>query len=82
MDFRKYATGVSVPTLNRNFVHAALLPVPPLPIQQQIAYMLTAVDRRIEAQENKKKALEELFKTLLNNLTTGKIRVNQLEVET
>jgi len=47
----------------------------PLPTQQQIADILSAVDRKIEAEESKKKALEELFKTLLNNLMTGKIRV-------
>ena len=34
----------------------------------------------IEAEENKKKALDELFKFLLHNLMTAKIRVNHLEV--
>lgn len=80
IDFKKYATGVSVPTLNRNFVHAATLPVPPIEVQQYIADILATVDRRIEAEENGKKALEALFKTLLSKLMTGKIRVAQLEV--
>jgi len=57
-----------------------LLPLPPLPIQQKIAEILSAVDKKIEAEENKKKSLEDLFKTLLNDLMTGKIRVNNLEV--
>jgi type I restriction enzyme S subunit len=56
------------------------IPLPPLPIQQKIAEILSAVDEKIEAEENKKKSLEDLFKTLLNNLMTGKIRVNNLEV--
>ena len=56
------------------------IPLPPLPTQQKIASMLSAIDQKIEAEENKKKALEDLFKTLLHNLMTAKIRVNSLEV--
>jgi len=56
------------------------IPVPPLPTQQKIASILSSIDAKIEAEENKKKALEELFKTLLDNLMTAKIRVNHLEV--
>ena len=56
------------------------IPLPPLPIQQKIASILSAIDAKIEAEENKKKALEKLFKTLLDNLMTAKIRVNHLEV--
>jgi type I restriction enzyme S subunit len=80
LDFKKYATGVSVPTLNRNFIHSALLPLPPHPIQEKIVEILTSIQDKIEVEENKKKALEELFKTLLNQLMTGKIRVNDLEI--
>jgi len=54
------------------------IPLPPLPTQQKIASILSAIDAKIEAEENKKKALEELFKSLLHNLMTAKIRVNQL----
>jgi len=35
---------------------------------------------KIEAEENKKKSLEDLFKTLLNDLMTARIRVKNLEV--
>ena len=55
------------------------IPLPPLPTQQKIASILSTVDQKIEAEENKKKALDELFKSLLHNLMTGKIRVNHLE---
>jgi type I restriction enzyme S subunit len=57
------------------------LPLPPLPVQQKIASILSAIDAKIEAEENKKQALEELFKTLLHNLMTAKIRVNHLEIK-
>jgi len=59
-----------------------IFPLPPLETQQKIASILSAVDEKIEAEENKKKALEDLFKTLLHDLMTAKIRVNHLEVET
>jgi len=55
--------------------------LPPLPTQQKIASILSAIDEKIEAEENKKRALEDLFNTLLHNLMTARIRVNHLEVE-
>ena len=66
--------------LPKNVLENLPMPLPPLPIQQKIASILSAIDEKIEAEENKKKALEELFKSLLHNLMTAKIRVNQLEI--
>ncbi len=57
------------------------IPLPPLPTQQKIASMLSAIDEKIEAEENKKKALEDLFNTLLHNLMTARIRVNHLALD-
>ena len=51
------------------------IPLPPLPIQQKIASILSAIDAKIEAEVNKKKALEALFKSMLHHLMTGKVRV-------
>ena len=68
------------PTLNISEIKQILIPLPPLPVQQKIASILSAIDQKIEAEEDKKKALEDLFKTLLHNLMTAKIRVNNLEV--
>ncbi|WP_425477079.1 restriction endonuclease subunit S [Thermocrinis minervae] len=55
------------------------IPLPPLPVQQKIAEILSAVDEKIQAEENKKKALQELFKSMLHNLMSGKIRVKDLK---
>lgn len=63
----------------KNVLKNVLMPLPPLPTQQKIASILSTVDKKIESEENKKKALDELFKSLLHNLMTGKIRVNHLE---
>jgi len=82
--FLKYATitmtGINHPRTSWAKLKDFKLPLPPLPIQEKIATILSAIDRKIEAGENKKKALEALFKTLLSNLMTGKIRVNHLEI--
>ena len=53
-------------------------PLPPLPTQQKIASILSVIDEKIQAEENKKKALEDLFKSMLHNLMTGRIRVKDL----
>jgi len=62
--------GINIPVLR-----SLLLPLPPLPEQRRIARMLSAVDRKIEAEEQRKAALQALFKTMLHQLMTGKVRV-------
>ena len=78
-DIEKSTSGTTRKKLNQNVMKNILIPLPPLPIQQKIASILSAIDQKIEAEENKKKALEDLFKSLLHNLMTAKIRVNHLE---
>ncbi|MEM1692255.1 MAG: restriction endonuclease subunit S [Thermofilaceae archaeon] len=63
--------------INREEIRAFVLPLPPLPEQQQIAAILQAVDRRIQAEEGYKRALEALFKTLLHELMTARRRLPQ-----
>ena len=70
----------TLPSLQKHDLIDFKIPLPPLPTQQKIASILSAIDAKIEAEENKKKALEELFKSLLHNLMTGKIRVNNLKL--
>jgi len=79
-ELEKEGTGSTFKAITKSKLINLLLPLPPLPIQQKIAFILSAIDAKIEAEENKKKALEELFKSLLHNLMTAKIRVNHLGV--
>ncbi|MGP8320415.1 MAG: restriction endonuclease subunit S [Methanosarcinaceae archaeon] len=72
--------GVSQSNINATKLKGFSIPLPPLPLQQKIAFILSTVDKKIETEENKKKALDELFRSLLHNLMTAKIRVNHLEV--
>jgi len=73
-------TGSTFKAINKSKLENFKIPLPPLPIQQKIASILSAIDQKIEAEESKKKALEDLFKSLLHNLMTAKVRVNNLEV--
>ncbi len=51
------------------------MPLPPLPEQREISRILSTVDEKISAEENRRRTLEALFKTLLHHLMTGKLRV-------
>ena len=78
--FRRLKTGTTRPRVNVSDVRYVKLPLPPITDQRRIASILSEVDRKIEVEEDREKALEALSKTLLSNLMTGKIRVNSLEV--
>jgi len=78
--FKDCTRGTTIKGIPRDDLKRLPLQIPPLPIQQKIASILSAIDAKIEAEENKKKALEELFKSLLHNLMTAKIRVNNLKL--
>lgn len=71
-------TGVNHPRTSWRALGSGLIPFPPLPEQHEISRILQTVDRKIEAEENRKAALEALFKTLLHHLMTGRIRVQSL----
>ncbi len=62
-------------TLNISKIEKIPIPLPPLEEQQKIAQILQSIDQRIEKEEKYKNALQNLFKSLLHNLMTGKIRV-------
>lgn len=56
------------------------IPCPPLSEQKEIADILTKIDHKIQIHKKKKLRLKELFKTMLNQLMTGKIRVHKLDI--
>jgi type I restriction enzyme S subunit len=70
------ATGV--PSLNRENLKNILIPLPPLPEQKRIAEILSQIDQTIEKEEKYKEKLEMLKKGLMEDLLTGKVRVNKL----
>jgi type I restriction enzyme S subunit len=66
---------------NLSFIKNLLIPFPATTEQQQIASILSGIDKRIDAEEQRKEALEQLFKSLLHNLMSAKIRVKDLGVD-
>jgi len=75
-DFSPYITGVANPSLNRNHIAHIALHVPGQREQREIARMLATVDRKIAAEEQRRDALDQLFNSLLHELMTGRLRVD------
>jgi type I restriction enzyme S subunit len=69
------ATKTSQPKLALARIKEIPIPLPPLDEQREIARMLQAVDAKIAAEQARCAALEELFKSLLHELMSGRIRV-------
>jgi type I restriction enzyme S subunit len=80
LDLTQYRQGVAVPTLNRNTFSAIELALPSPDEQQEIADVLDSVGNRTVIAENKKAQLKDLFRTLLHELMTVKLRVDKLEI--
>ena len=70
--------GAVQPNVNATQLRSLLLPLPPLDEQREIARILQAVDVKIAAEQARRAALEEVFKTLLHQLMTGQIRVSNI----
>jgi len=82
VDFKKFVKRAADGKYNfqlRDFQNNALIPLPPLSEQREIARILNTVDKKIELEERRKATLKELFKTMLHKLMTGEIRVRDVE---
>ncbi len=60
---------------------ASLIFLLPFPSEQQeIAYVLRTVDRKIKIEEKRKSTLQKLFKTILHLLMSGQVRVKDIDL--
>jgi type I restriction enzyme S subunit len=75
------ANRTTIPNLSSSRLKSFDIPLPPLSEQQKIAEILSSVDEKIQKEEERKRALENLFKSMLHNLMTGKIRVRSLNLK-
>lgn len=67
--------------LNTGTIDSLPLPLPPtLDEQREIVAVLDAIDRKIDLHKRKRAVLDELFKSLLQKLMTGEIRVADLDL--
>ncbi|AMW32383.1 restriction endonuclease subunit S [Fervidobacterium islandicum] len=59
-------------------IKSLLIFIPPLPEQQRVASILSQIDEVIEKEQAYKEKLERIKKGLMEDLLTGKVRVNHL----
>ena len=79
---RSLSTPSPVPILSKGKFQRAMIPVIRNKQEQdKIAEILSAIDEKSEKAESKKQTLQALFKTMLNQLMTGKVRVKNLDIE-
>lgn len=69
---------LSIINLHLEEIRELLILLPPLPEQQRIAEILSQIDNTIEKEEAYKQKLEHIKKGLMEDLLTGKVRVNKL----
>jgi type I restriction enzyme S subunit len=81
MYFKGQRARSAQPHLNSHELGCTQVPLPTVAEQRDIADALSAVDEIMQASEVRRATLEQLFKTLLNDLMTARIRVKDLEVE-
>ncbi len=67
---------------NKNEISSLQIPNPTYEEQVEIASAIHGIDEKIQTHQEKKLALQSLFRTLLHQLMTAKIRVRNFELST
>ncbi|HEB35851.1 MAG TPA: restriction endonuclease subunit S [Candidatus Aminicenantes bacterium] len=81
-DLRKITDPGPTPQLNKKDVVSVLFPLPQDPDEQrEITNSLKTVDKSIRGYRDQLFAMQDLFHTLLHQLMTAEIRVNDLDLE-
>jgi len=71
--------GLAQQHLNAGAVKRTIVPIPSIEEQAQFDSTFTTIDRRIELCSIRKNVLEDLFSSVLSQLMTGQMRVNNIE---
>jgi type I restriction enzyme S subunit len=83
VEVAKTSTGSKVKHTSPTKLRAVKVGIPPsLDEQEEIASALSTTQQKISVATNKKSQLQDLFRTLLNELMTAKIRVHELDFST
>ena len=78
-----HAAGAIMPNLNNTILKACPIAFPSTKAEQKhIVETLSGIDTKAFHHQSKKSALQDLFKTTLNKLMTGDIRVTDLDIDT
>ena len=65
---------------NKNEISALKIPRPTYDEQVEIANAIHGVEEKTQKHQEKRDALQSLFRTLLHELMTAKVRVNELQL--
>jgi len=76
----KEGTGSTFKAITKSKLTNFKIAVPNIELQNKIAFFLQITEKKTQAETLKYIALQSLFKTLLENLMTGKIRVKDLNL--
>jgi len=74
-------TGLAQQHLNVGAVRRARIPLPSLGEQTDITNALASMDSKLLYHESKRSAFQDLFKTALNKLMTGDIRIGDFDID-
>ena len=72
----KFVTGIKVYSISKSCLARVLIPIPTIEEQKQIKSKLDSVNSIILQKKDEINTLERLKKSLMQNLLTGKVRVN------
>ncbi len=73
--------GVSQSNISGSRLKTFLIPLPSdLTEQEEIVEIIAGIDKKLSQAESRKQTLQSLFKTMLNQLMTGRIRVKNLDI--
>jgi type I restriction enzyme S subunit len=76
--FKYQVKGSGIPHFEKDILNTLNSIFPPLSEQKRIAEILSQIDQAIEKEEQYKEKLERLKQGLMQDLLTGKVRVNHL----
>jgi type I restriction enzyme, S subunit len=80
LDLIQRSKTVTMTTLNQAGLSDALIPKPSLDEQREVVDLLLRAESKIQCHQRKRHCLTELFRTLLHQLMTAQIRVNDLNM--
>jgi len=79
--FNAQKRGATIKGITRDDLKEMQIPIPILPIQKEIAQIFSSIDFKIECLNKKKTKLQNLFKTMLNHLMSGQLRVKDINID-
>ncbi|TVQ99804.1 MAG: restriction endonuclease subunit S [Desulfovibrionales bacterium] len=80
-DLKKITDPGPTPQLNKKDIAPLKFPMPPVEEQEAIAAAINTVEEKATLHSRKRDQLQDLFRTLLHELMTAKIRVHDIDLQ-